>query len=385
VLSPPPTDHQLDQLDQLEGAFDWIIVGGGLVGASIAYGLILKQPQLRILVLDGADTDHRASVGNFGLIWVQGKGYNFPAYANWSLQGANLWPQFADQLSRTSDIDLAYQRQGGLEFALSQQHLNTLSEEMAAMAHHTQGDFEYTVLDRDAALAFQPGLGEAVAGAIYSPQDGQVNPLYLLSALHKANQLHGVEYQSRCRVEHIQAVPEGFNVSGFSAKQIVLCAGLDNQRLGKQLDMHLPVSPVKGQILITQRAAVGTLTYASPQLRQTAEGTIQIGGSHEHVGLDDCSSLEVIQRIAADVVALMPDLAHLQLVRCWGALRVMSPDGAPVYQRSDKYKGAFGVCCHSGVSLAAAHAGPLSSWLLNTLDGDQKTLIEAMNNDRFSI
>jgi hypothetical protein len=44
-------------------------------------------------------------------------------------------------LSHTSDIDLAYQRQGGLEFALSQQHLNTLSEEMAAMAHHTQGDF----------------------------------------------------------------------------------------------------------------------------------------------------------------------------------------------------------------------------------------------------
>jgi glycine/D-amino acid oxidase-like deaminating enzyme len=72
-----------------------------------------------------------------------------------------------------------------------------------------------------------------------------------LSALHKANQLHGVEYQSRCRVEHIQVVPEGFNVSGFTAKKIVLCAGLDNQRLGKQLDMHLPVSPVKGQTLIT--------------------------------------------------------------------------------------------------------------------------------------
>ena len=91
-------------------------------------------------MLVGADTDHRASVGNFGLIWVQGKGYDFPAYANWSLQGANLWPQFADLLSHTSDIDLANQRQGGLEFALNQQHLNTLSEEMVAMAHRTQGD-----------------------------------------------------------------------------------------------------------------------------------------------------------------------------------------------------------------------------------------------------
>lgn len=365
--------------------YDWIIVGGGLVGASIAYGLIQKQPHLRILVLDGGDTDHRASVGNFGLIWVQGKGYEFPAYANWSLQGADLWPQFAHQLSHKSQIDIAYQRQGGLEFALSQQQLNALSEEMAAMAHHTQGDFQYTILDRDAALALQPGLGEAVVGAVYSPQDGQVNPLYLLSALHKANQLHGVEYQSRCAVENIEVVGQGFNVAGFSAKHIVLCAGLDNQRLGKQLDMHLPVSPVKGQILITERATAGTLKYASPQLRQTAEGTIQIGGSHENTGLDDRSTLEIMQTIADDAVALMPGLAQLQLVRTWGALRVMSPDGAPIYQRSHKYSGAFGVCCHSGVSLAAAHAGPLSSWLLNALDGDQKTLIEAMSNDRFPI
>jgi|TARA_B110000967_G_C18898045_1_gene572286 glycine/D-amino acid oxidase-like deaminating enzyme len=365
--------------------YDWIIVGGGLVGASIAYGLIQKQPQLRILVLDGGDTDHRASVGNFGLIWVQGKGNDFPAYANWSLQGADLWPEFARQLSHKSQIDIAYQRQGGLEFALSQHQLSVLREEMATMSRHTQGRFQYTLLDRNAALALQPGLGEAVVGAAYSPQDGQVNPLYLLSALHKANRLLGVEYQSRCPVEHIEVLEHGFNAAGSLAKHIVLCAGLDNQRLGKQLAMHLPVTPVKGQILITERAEAGKLPYASPQMRQTAEGTIQIGGSHEHKGLDNRSSLDIMQAIANDAVTIMPELAKLHLVRSWSALRVMSPDGAPIYQRSTKYQGAFGVCCHSGVSLAAAHAGLLSSWLLNTLDRDQKILIEAMNNDRFAV
>ena len=58
---------------------------------------------------------------------------------------------------------------------------------MAAIADHTQGAFHYNVLNREAALALQPGLGEAVVGAIYSPQDGQVNPLYLLLALQKAS------------------------------------------------------------------------------------------------------------------------------------------------------------------------------------------------------
>lgn len=102
-------------------------------------------------------------------------------------------------------------------------------------------------------------------------------------------------------------------------------------------------------MLITQKATPGTLKYASPQMRQTGDGTIQIGGSHEHSGLDDRS------------------------------------DGAPIYQRSQKHKGAFGVCCHSGVTLAAAHAGPLSSWLLDDSNEDYKLLIEAMNNDRFTV
>ena len=254
--------------------YDWIIVGGGLVGASIAYGLIQKQPQLRILVLDGSDTDYRASVGNFGLIWVQGKGNDFPAYANWSLQGADLWPEFARQLSHKSQIDIAYQRQGGLEFALSQHQLSTLSEEMAAIADHTQGAFHYNVLNREAALALQPGLGEAVVGAIYSPQDGQVNPLYLLLALQKASQLCGVDYQSSCRVDTIEVLEHGFNAAGSLAKHIVLCAGLDNQRLGKQLAMHLPVTPVKGQILITERVGHAQLRFSptTPNCRRHDSG-----------------------------------------------------------------------------------------------------------------
>lgn len=366
-------------------SYDWIIVGGGLVGTSIAYGLIQQRPDLRILVLDGADTDHRASVGNFGLIWVQGKGYNFPAYANWSLQGADLWPQFAQRLSQQSQINLAYQRQGGLEFALSPQHLSALSDEMAAVACHTQGGFQYSLLDRAQALALQPGLGESVSGAVYSPHDGQVNPLSLLSALQKVMQSQGVVYRPRCKVDDVDATDTGFKVAGATGKNIVLCAGLDNERLGRQLGMHLPVAPIKGQILITERTTPGLLPYASPQIRQTAEGTIQVGGSHEHSGLDDRSSFEVMQTIARDAVALMPALASLKMVRSWGALRVMSPDGAPIYQKSGTHKGAYGVCCHSGVSLAAAHAGPLSLWLLNALDQDQQTLIEAMNNDRFTV
>ncbi|MGH8637977.1 MAG: hypothetical protein ACREUZ_12660, partial [Burkholderiales bacterium] len=46
----------------------------------------------------------------------------------------------------------------------------------------------------------------------------------------------------------------------------------------------------------------------------------------------------------------------VRMVRTWAALRVMSPDGYPIYEQSQSCPGAFAATCHSGVTLAAAHA-----------------------------
>ena len=59
-------------------ASDIIVIGAGTVGAAIAYGLARRK--LRVLVLDGDDGDFRAARANFGLVWLQGKGINMPAY-----------------------------------------------------------------------------------------------------------------------------------------------------------------------------------------------------------------------------------------------------------------------------------------------------------------
>ncbi len=58
---------------------DVIVVGGGLVGMSIAFGLALLGRQ--VSVLDEGDDAIRAARGNFGLLWVQGKGYRMSPYA----------------------------------------------------------------------------------------------------------------------------------------------------------------------------------------------------------------------------------------------------------------------------------------------------------------
>jgi len=56
---------------------EYAIIGGGIVGLSVAHGLLALGK--RVAVYDEGDNGIRASRGNFGLIWVQGKGLNLPA------------------------------------------------------------------------------------------------------------------------------------------------------------------------------------------------------------------------------------------------------------------------------------------------------------------
>ena len=65
-----------------------------------------------------------------------------------------------------------------------------------------------------------------------------------------------------------------------------------------------------------------------------------LGDSHEDVGFDLATRPEVMQEIAARNIAALPKLAEATVVRVWAALRVMTPDGYPIYEQSARYPGA---------------------------------------------
>ncbi|AFT89959.1 FAD-dependent oxidoreductase [Paraburkholderia phenoliruptrix] len=69
---------------------DVLVLGGGRVGSAVAWGL--AREGMHVSVLDQGDGAFRASRGNFGLVWIQGKGYGLPPYARWSRSSATRWP-----------------------------------------------------------------------------------------------------------------------------------------------------------------------------------------------------------------------------------------------------------------------------------------------------
>ena len=123
--------------------------------------------------------------------------------------------------------------------------------------------------------------------------------------------------------------------------------------------LEAPVAPERGQVLVTEKLRP-FLPVPTVNVRQVGEGAVQIGDSHEDVGMNDGTRTEVMARIARRAVRFFPILEGVRVVRAWGALRVMSPDGHPVYNRTPQ---AAVVNCHSGVTLAAVHARVLAGWL----------------------
>lgn len=362
---------------------DVIVIGGGLVGSAVAYGAALQG--VKVTLLDEGDQAFRASRGNFGLVWVQGKGYGMTPYAQWTRSSATLWPQLASQLDDETGVDVHLQQPGGFCFCFSDTELEERRKRMQSVQDGLHGDYPFQMMTRQEVLDRIPAIGKEVVGASYTPMDGHTNPLKLLRALHAANLKHGVSYVSGQAVREIKSQGQGaerrFTVAGrFQAPRVVLAAGLGNRELAEQLGIHAPVVPNRGQVLVGERTA-RFLDYPTLNVRQTDEGTIQLGDSMEEVGFNDDVTTDVLANIAQRGVRTFPVLSSLRLVRAWGALRVMSPDGFPIYQESVKYPGAFVTTCHSGVTLAAAHAFRVAPWI--TGNAVKPAEIEGFTGDRF--
>jgi glycine/D-amino acid oxidase-like deaminating enzyme len=338
--------------------FDAIVIGGGLVGAAIGYGL--ARAGLAVAMVDEGDVAFRASRGNFGLVWVQSKGLGAPHYQRWTRLSAEEWPGLADDLAERTGISVGLEQPGGLQLCLGEEELNKRQAMMEQMRREAGNfGFEYRMLDHDELATMLPGLGPTVAGASWTPYDGHANSLNLLHALHKAFAEKGGTYLPNRTVGEAQAAPHDFRLQlgdeTIAAPKIVLAAGLGNAKLAPLFGLSAPVRPQRGQILVTERTArIWPLPLGS--LRQTLEGTIMLGSSEEDVGFDTGQKPEIMRNIARRAVLSFPWIAELQIVRAWAALRVMPPDGLPIYDESAQFPGAFTANCHSGVTLAGAHA-----------------------------
>jgi glycine/D-amino acid oxidase-like deaminating enzyme len=366
---------------------DVIVVGGGQVGAAIAYGLAASG--VKTLLIDGDDRDFRSAVANFGLVWAQGKGMNMPAYQELTRRSTDLWPDFCRELTDVTGVDLQYERKGGLALCLGEADFEARRSKLSRLDSQIgANESDWEMLDCRSLGRLLPAVpfGPEVVGASFGRRDGHVNPLRLLAALHSGIIRHGGEIRGGQRVDRL--APDGhggYRVGAgpntVSAARVVIAAGLGSKALAAQVGVELPIKPNRGQILVTERLEP-FLPLPCSGLRQTREGTVMLGTTHDDVGMDTSTTTAAAVALSRSAVRRIPALQNATLVRQWAGLRIMTPDSYPIYSESESHAGVFVALCHSGVTLASSHATLVAR---SVAEGSLPASLGAFHQRRFDV
>ena len=164
-----------------------------------------------------------------------------------------MWPEFSQELTDLTGIDIGYEHEGGFYLCMSETDWNARKQTM-----ETQFDSDlpvagaYEMMERGVLDRAIPGLGNAVVGGCFCKLDGAVNPMTFYRALHAGFENRSGKYVANSRVRHVDADGDGFRISTdretYVSGKLVLAAGLGNANLGKLVGIDMPVRPCAGRL-----------------------------------------------------------------------------------------------------------------------------------------
>ena len=350
----------------MDEVYDYLIIGAGVTGSSLAYGMA-KNSKALIGMVDAYDNTYRASIGNYGLTWMQSKGYGQEFYAQLSEKVSYDWDAFKTEIEKASGYDLEYVKSGGLTFCQNEEEFLALEKKITNLNSYYKNENSKTImLKHDELKKIYPKLGPSIYGASYNKQDGYLNPLILLKAQLKLAQELGVKSINNFSTKNIEKKDYLYVLTSedgrvLRAKEIVLAAGLSNMPLAKLLGVDVPLHPQKGHILVAQKVENLDLIPCF-NVRQTKDGTLLIGVSNENIGFDIDIDEYKVSSILKKACNILPILKDMNLIRSWASLRIIPKDGKPIYDTINKTLHI--ITTHSAITLAPLHCNEVSKSIL---------------------
>lgn len=349
------------------------IIGGGVVGLGIAWRLASRAS---VTVFDrnaaGSGASHAAAGMLAACCEAEPDEEELVALGR---ESQARWPAFAEELLRVSGIDVELRREGTLVLALT-------ADDQAEIGHRLEFQKKLNLpiewLSAAATRAREPHLAGKLAGALFSPEDHQVDNRKLARALRAAAEASGADIREQSPVKDI--VIQAGRAKGvvledgttIAADTVVLAAGAWSRGIGGlPPDRRPPVRPVKGQMLALQMDSAAPLlnhvlwapgAYLVPR----RDGRLIVGGTVEERGFDKTITAGGMLTLLEAAWRAVPAVEELPVAEIWVGHRPGSRDDAPILGRGPA-AGLFYATGHhrNGILLAPITADAMARLILD--------------------
>ncbi|MBC8351397.1 MAG: glycine oxidase ThiO [Planctomycetes bacterium] len=352
---------------------DCLIVGGGVIGLSLAYEL--ANHGATVEVIDRGPIGREASWAGAGILPPANLATAIDPLDRLRALSHQLYREWSDRLREETGIDNGYRECGGLYLARSVGEVASLHA-FAAMLRELEIEIERLSLAEVAEM--EPALRELATGeleAAYSlPGEAQLrNPDHLRALALACGQL-GVQIRSNCEAtgfDYSNGRMTGVrtNTGSLHADRYCLASGAWTQQLLKQLGVTTGIMPIRGQMVLFKcdTPPFSRVLNEGPRyLVPRDDGRVLVGSTEEEAGFDKSTTEEAIDELAALARQLVPALRAAPIENSWAGLRPGSFDGFPYIGQMPGLDNAFAAAGHyrSGLHMSPGTAVVLRQLIL---------------------
>lgn len=364
---------------------DCLVVGGGIIGLSLAYEL--SRRGMRVTLVEQGDWGGQASSAAAGML-APLKEFKEPGpMLDMGMESLALYPEWVAELEEMTGGDVQLSLEGLLTVALNEEEQQQLSAkyDWQKEAGHALHWLSQTAQVKEV----EPLLTEQVQAAIYSPYEGHINNRMLLRALATACRLQGVHLLSGCVVSGIavkggKVVGVESSAGSLRAQQTVITSGAWAGIMLEMLGVSVPIRPVRGQIAAVSSVGIplrtvifGSAGYLTPK----KDGKIVLGATEDECGFQRDVTMAGLASILQGTMPYVPALHSATFLEAWGGLRPATEDGKPLIGPVPGWQ---------GLSIAGGHfrngilLSPITAkWMADFLEKGATTRFEPFLPARF--
>ncbi len=313
---------------------DVLVIGSGVIGASVAFELAARGA--RVTVLDMRSAGRGASQASAGILAPFTEANPDSPLLDLGRRSLDLWDDFVARSRQASGREVEYVRSGTLEVSLDEAERDHLLRSKAWLEAEGQPSTWFEPADLS---AFETAVTDQATGALHIHRHGFVNVPALVAALVQAARVSGAVFEDDVEVRSVDPAPDAVSVRTsdgrtYVADHVVVATGSWSPRVRITGAAPIPVKPIRGQLLylrppagsMPSRIVWGTGCYTVPW----RDGTLLVGATVEDVGFDERSTVAGVASLMQAVARLLPASRDAAVASVRVGLRPAADQGVPI-------------------------------------------------------